>query len=389
MKKVEVMINIIRAATTEIDDPAEAINEILDQISKENLLANSIGIIGCNLDYVLDGTVKDLCDKLPFETIGSTTYISDLCGQADEYQLSLMVITSDTVSFSTNVTEPLAEPPTKQISAAYQEALQNLKAEPKFGLLVAPFSLEVGADSQINTFNNVAGGIPLFGTVALDFLEAVRDPRVIHNGNDYTDCMAFVLVSGDIEPQFFIRSISSELLLKQKAIITSSTGNLVHKVNEMPAVEYLETLGLAKEGEIESIPLIPFSIDMGDGGRPVARAVFAGLPDGSIVCGGSMPEQSGLSIGIMEASDVQKTASDLAEEVAQLDNVNGVLIFSCIGRNRALGLDPLHEIEQIQAVFGDKIPYLFMYSATELFPEHVQGKTLNKVHNDSLIACVF
>lgn len=384
------MIKLLCASTIEIDDPNDAVEEVLDYIDMGSLLTSSVGIIGCNLEYITNGTVKKLCERLPFDIVGSTTYISDACGKADEYQLSLMILTSDTLSFATGATDPLVESPTQSIAKTYRHVAKNLPSEATFGIFVAPFMLELGADSQLKALNEASENIPLFGTVALDYIDSVRDPRTIHNGSDYADRLALLLVSGESEqPHFFVKSISDELFLKQKAVITASTGSILQEVNEIPAVEYLESLGLAKDGEIENIPIVPLSVDTGDGGHPAARAIFAVTPDGSVICGGDMPKNATLGVGTLESSDVQKTATELAKQIINIENSSGAIIFSCMGRNRALGLDPLHEIDQIQAVLGSSLPYLFMYSGGEIYPEIVQGKSLNKALNDSIIACIF
>lgn len=382
------MIKTVHAFTLEIDEPDEAIEEIIDQIESADLLANSIGILSCRLDFITNGTVKALCEKLPFDVLGSTTIISDMCGEADEYQLSLFVLTSDTVSFSSGVSRSLSQNTSANITELYETASKDLPSNPSFGLFFAPFMLEVSADMQLHALNEAAGDIPLFGTVALDYVENVRDPRTIYNGNDYTDCMSLMLIAGDINPQFFVENISEHLFLKQKAVVTSSEGSILKEVNNISAIEFLESLGLAKDGMLDSIPLVPLSVDVGDGGLPSARAIFAVTPDGSVICGGDMPEDSTLGVGSFDSEDVKATVTNLATNITQVENATCAIIFSCMGRNRALGLDPMHEIERVQTVIGDQIPYLFMYSAGEIFPDYIDGKPINKALNDSIIACV-
>lgn len=383
------MLQTMYASTLEIDDPSEAIEEILEQIDIDALLENSLGILACEREFILNGTVQALCDKLPFDVVGNTTNVSDICGEADEYQLSLMVLTSDTVSFAAGVSKPLGESTEDDLSALYNQLSDSLPGKASLGLFFAPFMLDVSADEQLKVLNETSQGVPLFGTVALDYVEQVRDPRTIYKGKDYTNCLVLALVSGEVNPEFLVESISEERFLQQKAIITASEGNLLKEVNAMPAIQYLESLGLAQNGTLENIPLVPLSVDVGDGGRPVARAIFAVTPDGSVVCGGEMPEGAALGVASFDAEDVQSTTKKLAHAIKDAENSKGALVFSCIGRNRALGLEPMHEIEQMQAILGKDMPYFFMYSGGEICPEYVDGKPLNKARNDSIVACVF
>lgn len=382
------MLKTIPASTIEIDEPNEAVAEILDQIDFEALLDNSVGIVSCNLEYITNGSVEKLAEKLPFDILGSTTTISDICGEADENQLSLMVLTSDTLSFATGVSDALNDNNEEKISKTYDATVDRLKKKPSLGIFFAPFILDVSADDQLHSLDKVSDSIPLFGTVALDYVENVRDPRTIYNGKDYSDNMALLLIAGELNPLFFVESISEELFLKQKAIVTASQGNLLQEVNSIPAIEYLESLGLVKNGVLDNIPLVPLSVDVGDGGLPSARAIFAVTPDGAVICGGDMPKDATLGVGSFDAEDVKTTATHLAEKIKSSGSGRCALIFSCMGRNRALGLDPMHEIERIQAVLGTSIPYLFMYSGGEIYPDYVDGKPLNKALNDSIIGCV-
>ncbi len=387
--KGNLMITMLNASTFEIDDPDGAVDDILGQIDGTGLKANSVGILSCNLEFLLNGTVQALCEKLPFDVVGSTTTISDICGEADEDQLSLLVMTSDSASFSAAASAPLGKCAEKDIADLYDKAAQGLPGKAGLGIFFGPFLFEVGADAQVCALDKASGGIPMFGMIALDYIFESRDPRAIYNGADYKDCMALLLISDDVEPRFFVESISPEKVLQQKAIVTSSEGNILKSVNDMPAIQYLETLGLAHEGTIESIPLVPLSVDTGDGARPIFRAIFAVTPDGHVICGGDMPEKAILGVGSIDAEEVQATTTKLATEIMESGKANGAILFSCIARNRALGLDPMHEIERLQSVFGDSIPYLFMYAGGEIYPDIVEGKALNKALNDSIIACVF
>lgn len=383
------MVNIVYASTFEFDDCTQAVEDILSQIDGKKLLAHSVGIVGCNIDYILSGTIKTLGERLPFEFIGGTTSINSMCGEFGEDQLSLLVLTSDGTSFSCGTTDSLIENPDEKIAATYARVASKLPEEPTMGIVIAPYLPAISGDDQIKALDKASGGIPFFGSVALDYAESMRDPRTICNGENYSECMTMLLLSGKPDPKFFFVAIPENHFLKQKAIITSSEKNILKAVNNMPAASYLESLGLVHEGYFDSIPSIPLSIDIGDGGSPVARAIFAVASEGEIVCGGEMPEGAALGIGSLDSRDVQDTAEKLARDILELGECEGALIFSCLSRNTALGLDTMLEIEKLHSVLGDKLPYLFMYSGGELYPDIVKGKVFNKAHNFTMIACVF
>jgi hypothetical protein len=138
---------------------------------------------------------------------------------------------------------------------------------------------------------------------------------------------------------------------------------------------------------------MPFVVDYNDGTKPVGRAVSALTPEGHAVCGGSMPVGATLAIGGLNADDVlsttektiEKTLGTFAEENNKNDNT--VLIYSCMSRYLALGVDNTAEVEKAGEILGDT-SYLFSYSAGEICPlPSGQGSLKNYFHNYTAVFC--
>ncbi|MGI6105593.1 MAG: FIST C-terminal domain-containing protein [Raoultibacter sp.] len=343
----------------------------------------------CDYEYIDNGTVASLGESLPFDFIGSTTTIPSVCGEAGEDVLGLLVLTSDDVYFATGITESLEEDYEQKIDSIYNSTCAKLPGNPTLGIFAGPFMLSLSSDTQTAALNKASNGLPLFGGISLDYDEHVENPSTLHNGQAYSSALPLILFSGNLQPSFFLESIPESRFVKQKAVITKSERNILQEVNNIPAMDYIESLGLAKDGIIDSIPSIPLSIDIGDGGSPVARAILGMTPQGEVVCGGEMPESAALGVGSFNPDDVRFTVERLSQNIISTPNPQGALIVSCFSRNLALGLDTLAEIEKVQEVLGDEVPYLLFYSSGEIFPEITESKVYNKAHNDSIIACVF
>jgi len=108
-------MRMLNAWTLELDDPAVAVAEILEQLDLENrLLAHSAGFITCSSDYVETGMVKAICDALPFEVVGCTPLTNAVNQEGGTLLLCLSVLTADDCRFVTALTPPWETLPTPQ-----------------------------------------------------------------------------------------------------------------------------------------------------------------------------------------------------------------------------------------------------------------------------------
>ncbi|MDR1950475.1 MAG: FIST C-terminal domain-containing protein [Spirochaetaceae bacterium] len=385
------MIKTYVAGTMEIDDEEAAVSEILEQLDPENnLKKNSVGIITCNLEFMEVGIVKALCGKLPFNVVGINTMSTATPGEADTMMLGITVLTSDDVFFSVGVSEPLAPGQEGPIQELFNKTAAALPDKPEMILSFAPLLAEIGGgDTVVRELDAASGGLPNFGTLAIDFTTQIRDPRVIFNGDTWKDRLVIVLLCGNFEPRFSVTRIPEARLLKQRAIITKSAGNIIMEVNDMPVGAYFESLGLAVNGHIANPYLIPLVIDFNDNAKPVTRTIHGQSPEGYCICGGAVPEGCSMAVGSIDVEDVLKTAI-ASIEARPADPEEGLLFFSCAGRNFALGLDIMAELKAVRESLGTDRPYMFAYSGGEICPVLTNdGNLKNRFHNVTLICCSF
>ncbi|MCL2688690.1 MAG: FIST C-terminal domain-containing protein [Chitinispirillia bacterium] len=384
------MIKAFTAYTEEVDDKEAAVAEILGKIDLTKLGKKSVGIITCYSEFIDNGIVEALSNKLPFDVIGSTTMGNAACGGAGHLGLTLMVLTGGDVEFSAAVSGPLSKEQDAPLREMYEAASQKLRKDPVFIIAFMPLFYDVGGEVFLDILSNTSG-LPVFGTIAVDHTKDYHEAKVIYNGKAYKDSLSMVIVSGEVSPKFLIASLSDERALKQNAIITGSQGNILKEVNGIPAVQYMESLGLTKDGQIEGPSTIPFIVDYNDGTKPVVRAIFAQTPEGYAVCGGAMPVNSTLSIGALDYNDVMETSHKIINDVIEGLSSRGsaLLLFSCVGRNYALGVRTGDEMEKVNRLLNDKIPFMMAYSGGEICPLYDRGDKLkNRFHNDTIIACL-
>jgi hypothetical protein len=385
------MIRTLTAFTENIDDSAAAAAEIKAQLEKgEGLLKNSVGIIACHYEFVLSGTAKAICESLPFDVAGTISSAQAVNEARGTLFLTLLVLTSDEISFKTGITASLKGEPAKQIEEGYRSLSGGVR--PSLIFAFAPFMIENSGDEYVNVLSRVSEGVPCFGTLAVDDTSDFKECYMVYRGEQYRDKMALLLCYGDINPKFYLASISEEKLLDKAALVTSSEGHILKGVNGKPVVEYFEDLGLTKASETSyAMTSLPFMLDYGDG-TPMVSKVFIGLNEQKYaICAGAMPEGSTLYIGVFDKSDVLLTTRKLIKRALEETSHPSVLIaYSCISRSMSLGSDIFAEVDIIQKETAGKVATLMAYSGGEICPTQInETVAINRFHNNTIILCVF
>ncbi|MDR3321639.1 MAG: FIST C-terminal domain-containing protein [Synergistaceae bacterium] len=389
------MIRTMTAHTSEIDDVESAVSEILRQLGMDDmkLLANTVGILTCYADFIESGTVRGICDALPFDVVGSTTLGNSTRGSIGTMLLTLMVLTSDDVSFSVGLSDPILSENDASLRAAYETTASALPGKPAMIVSFAPLLMNVGGDFYVNSLDAISGGVPNFGMISVDHNPDYHESRVIHNGGAHADRYALILLSGEVKPRFFLGSISAAKVFHDRGAVTSALGNQLQTVNDRPVVEYLKSLGLTLDGSgtVVGINSFPFIVDYNDGTTPVVRAMFANTPEGYAVCGGDIPVGATISVGAIDAGEIKATTSEALESALAGAKPDCILMFSCVGRYFSMGYEPLSEMERVRDIMeGNDVPYQLTYSGGEMCPVGAMddGASLaNRNHNDTFVLC--
>ena len=382
------MLTLLTAHTFEIDEAEAAIAEIHEQLDLANKkMQHAVGVMACYPEFLDSGVAKAICDSLPFDVVGTTTMASGTSGDRGTMMFALSVITSDTVSFTAVVTDSLADDHVAPIAAAYNKAIAAQPEAPSMVLAFAPVMNYLSGDVIIETLNNISGDLPMFGTLPSDHTNDYSQTFVIFNGEKYDSSMAMAFLTGPITPKFYVVSIPEEKRQKQNAIITSSEGNVLHRVNDMPLLNYLETLGLADSSSVDTAKIVPFIVDYNDGTTPVVRGIYRFTPEGSAMCGGLMPLHSTLSVGYIDHDDVVSSTKELIQTIMTESKPQMMLVISCICRGWALGMDVLAEMEIVEEE-SQGVPYLMSYSGGEICPVYNEKRqTFNRFHNYTCVIC--
>lgn len=386
------MIKMLTAHTTEIDDVEVAVADILEQLDLEhNKKANMVGVINCYSEFIESGVVRALTDALGFDVIGCTSIATAVNGACGMMQLSLSVLASDDIVFSTARTEDLnPENMMEPMEKAYQQACGGREGKPAWMLTYLPLFVNLGGQQMLDVLGQVTGEVPVYGTIACDHTLDLSTSQVIHNGEGYSSSMVMLLFWGDTKPTFLITTISKALMQKQRSLITKAEGNLLLEVNELPFKSYMDSIGLSSMMTGTDMSAMPIMVDLNDGSEPLARCVYSLTEEGYAVLGGMAKTNATMTIGAINHDDVLLTSQKLAQEALAKKGQGGMFVIPCISRALVLGADVLEEAEIFVNAAEDSLPMQLIYSAGEICPVlDKNGNLINRFHNFACIICMF
>ena len=386
------MIKLLGAYTRELDDREKAAREILSQLDMENsLLANSAAMLFCHAEFIELGVMEAICKSLPCNVLGCTSQGFAMNGAGDEMLLTVTILTSDDVEFAAGVSEPLTEDAQARIDALYRGLASSVTAKPALIFVMQPMLLDLSGDVLVETIDRVSGGVPVFGTSALDEYKKTMQAKTIFNGAAYQNQMALLLFSGPVQPRFFSATFPQKSVVPQHAIISSARDNRIYSVNNIPVLSFLLDIGIIQNSSSDVLYTIPLAIDYHQG-EASDIMVIEGIDkdDGSLICGRNVETGGVLSIGSITSAHVLESASRLVQAVKAAGEGSALFMISCFSRNVILGGEPEAEIETIKKeLAGLPLPWLFLYSSGEICPLCTEtGETVNRFMQYSLVACL-
>jgi hypothetical protein len=247
---------------------------------------------------------------------------------------------------------------------------------------------DFGGDDFIEALDAASGGAPVFGSLASSHMPDCSGIETCCNGEHHAGLFTLVALFGEVNPEFYLTTIPDERIIHQKAVITKAVKNRIQSINNRVPLDYLASVGLAKNGSIAGISSIPFVLTLEDGSR-VVRSAYSATEEGYVMSYGTIPQ--GAKADFSDGSGafvLQSARDDIARAVAASGNGNA-LIFSCRGRKWPLGAVALAEINEVAKELDRSCIYQFAYSAGEFCPvKNQDGRLVNAFHNFSMIACL-
>jgi hypothetical protein len=387
------MLKMLTAFTSEIDEPEAAVDELLEQLNIENnLLKNSVGIVSCYYEFLETGVVEALCAQLPFDVVGCTVIGNAVNAAAGMEQLSIAVLTSDELNFSTAFSDEISPNDVDgPIDGAYQDACGKLSGQPSCILAFAPITTDISGEHMLKVLDRVSGGTPIFGTLSNDTSPTYENAKTFRNGEMHAYKIALILIGGDFNPKFFVTALSERNIQQQSAVVTESEGYRLKRVNDMHLLDYLTSIGVDTHG-LAAVTTLPFLVDYKDGTKPTACSMYSITEEGAL-CGVAIPEGASLTFASVDYNSVLETAETAATTAlayAEERGASGMIAIPCLSRCLVITPTSEAEMEKTREIIGDRMPFIFIYSGGEICPVYnTQGDMINRFHNLTYTVAVF
>ncbi|MDR1162432.1 MAG: FIST C-terminal domain-containing protein [Candidatus Accumulibacter sp.] len=388
------MIRMLTAYTREIDDAAAAVAEVLAQLDlASRRLANAVGFVSFHPEFLASNIVEAISNALPFDVVGGTTSLTSVQGALGDMLLTVSVLTSDTVVFRAGMSANITDDAILPARELYARVAPPEMGRPSLLIAYAPVVENVGGDDLIAAIDAASGGVPLFGALAFTHRPDFSGIETCANGVRSTDALALVALFGEVEPHFFTTTIPHERGLHEKAVITRSVKNRLQGINGLPPLDYLDSIGLSNDDEVDEIALavtsFPFVLTLKDGTQ-IVRFARKVSEEGDILFYGDAPEGAHVLFSDADADFVLHSTKDMIARAATESGAGNALVFSCASRLWMLGLATGKEMKEIARHLGASFSYQLTYSGGEICPvKNREGLWVNRFHNFTMITCLF
>jgi hypothetical protein len=386
------MIKVLTAYTEEIDDVEAAVSSLLKQLApEENLLKNSAALIHCYYEFTESGVVEELDRRLGIPAIGTTTTGLGVQGYIGDMGLSVTVLTSNDVRFSSGISGPVScsDEIVKPITALYKRVTEGFDEKPSLLFVFPPLTTKGhGGDMYIAELDKMLdSSIPLFGTMPVSNGNLEEESRVLYQGKSYKSAIALLAFYGDIDPKFYTVAVTEKALNVRRGKVTQVKLNIIESIYNMPAGRYIESIGLSASSIVRNMPIV-FHLE--DGSR-LFRVCQDVLDNGSCLVTGIVPENAEISISSISDKDVVESTKKLIVNIMERKAAENrsCLMYACCSRFWILGPKWRDEIDAAVSQIKNQFPWHFVYSSGELFPSILaDGKISNHLQNYSVIICV-
>lgn len=384
------MLKSYALCTSEADVPQIAVQEILAQLSEISLLENSVGVVSCHYDFINNGILSALTDVLPFRLIGITTFYQTTQRTSGLFELSITVLTGDDVSFALGYCgDEKSGEPAERVRAAYAAARGTGAENPALIFSYLSLNRNGTGDGYLRALDAVSGGTPCFGAVTTGDDESLQNLYVVCGGEVLSEGFAMLLITGNVEAEFAVGHFADEKLLEMAYTVTESDADVVRRLNDQVAIDYLKRNGIEFDySDMDAVSTVPYLIRRPGEDVYIARALRKYAKSGEMEFMGEVPQGSILRAGTVTTEDILLVSRDTAESVtARCGDAAALFMYSCVGRFIALGLDTTAELDHVSAAMPEGVNYSACYAAGEICPIRKDGRLVNTYHNSSFVVC--
>ncbi len=242
---------------------------------------------------------------------------------------------------------------------------KKLFANPAF--LIVSGGLITDGDEIVEGIEDTAGkGTTLFGGLAADGLKMIK--TYVFTNHALTDNGLLALILDEEKINLTGLAYGGWKPVGNERTITGSNGNIVYAIEGEPAFDFIARYSGIKKEDIENETAIILAANFQlqlkrENKHPVMRTpMYVNRDDGSIVFAGSLPQGSQVRLCLLPSFEVVDAAiREFMEFKNQQPEADALIMFSCAGRQMALGLYVSEEISRIKKLWDVPMAGFFCF----------------------------
>lgn len=356
---------------SEDSDTLSAFSEVREQC--ETALKGTppqAGLLFAGIDFEHQELLDAINKAWPgIELIGCTTdgELSSCLGFRED-SISLLLLASDTIDFSSGLGRGLSEDVQAACSQAVAQARSKSELEPRL-CITTPESLRISGQQTVVALRNALGeDVDLFGGRAADHRKYEHTLQ-FHGRDVVSDSVPILILSGPLVYSFGVASGWKPI--GDPGMITRSQGRVVHEIDGVPAVEFYRRF-LGKEFRLS--PEIPLII-LNDKGEPEYLRPPSGHVDetGAITYLSDVPEGVRARISVADRAAILEGCEESVQKAlrafSDTKKPQAAVIVSCSSRKLILGTKTCEEVRILNERIGHDLPFCGFYSYGEIGPQ--------------------
>ena len=334
--------------------------------------------------------ISKLLDEKGIQIFGATTAGEFIDGEIEEGSIVMMLLDINSAYFKLEFIE--TSPATvfedaSKLGVIGKETFNNpafiiansgvsLDGEPIVEGITEGFGKSFSEDKEVT----------IFGGKAADDL-ALESTFVFTNKKS-KDCALVALIID--EDKIDVRGIATcgWNAIGTTKTVTKSEGNIVYTIDGKPALDMLMNyLGveIKQEDNKDIVAFLnswyyPLQVERENADPVIRTAMFANSKDRSLICSGNVPQESKIKFSLPPDFDsIEKVVEECKsiKDNAQ-QQVDALIMFSCVSRYLSFGMVMKEEIEQVQSIWDAPMAGFFSYG------EYGKSKTgKNEYHNNT------
>ncbi len=320
-------------------------------------------------------------------------------GPLKDNSVTVMAIKSSEIKYFADVGENIAASPRLAGKAVADKVKEKAGGKLDAFIMLPDVLVGNGADTVRGVLDSLGEHFPVVGGASGDDFAFKKTYQYL-NDKIYSGSVVGLGLVGNFKMGIGVKH--GWIPVGVPAIVTKSSGAVIHEIDGKPAIKIYEDYFGEEEAKVlhtEALARLaityPLGMKVAGSDEFLIRDPITVDDKGAITCAAEIPEGSEIRLMIGSREEAIKVAKIAAESaVAQLDGSEpkAVIIFNCIARNKLFGDRSGEEITAIQEAIGHTVPLIGFYTYGEQAPLGGEVRNIEKCnsafHNETVVICV-